>query len=160
MIEVGHTSRLNVSSIVFKPGPRAGFRVLMDSLGCPGQIFFKKKSKRRCFSKKKQKSTRCNQFFDRILPGHIRFFPLLFFLQLDPVSAPDRPVGPGFKTMVSRLNFLQTVNVAHFSYCCHWTILVRIFPTLSMVIEVSVYLQDFFIFSSLIYPPYVTCDFS
>jgi len=62
MIEVGHTSHLNVSSIVFKPGPRAGFRVLMDSLGCPGQIFFKKKSKRRCFSKKNKSQQGATSF--------------------------------------------------------------------------------------------------
>jgi hypothetical protein len=164
MTEVGHMSRLNVSSIVFKPGPRAEFRVLTESLGCPGQFFFFKKSKRRCFSIKK-KSTRCNQFFDRILSGHIRFFLPLFFLQPAPVSAPDRPVGPGFKTMVSRLNFLQTVNVTHFSYCCRWTHLVRIFPTLSVVLssEFQCVSKIFFIFlfffshlSSLLHMSHVT----
>ena len=52
---------------------------------------------------KKQKSTGCNQIFDRILPGqpsHTGFFHPLFFLQLGPVPAPDGPAGSDFKTMV------------------------------------------------------------
>ena len=86
------------------------------SPGRPGQVFFLKKSKRRRFSKKKQKSTGCNRVFDRVLPGqsncnhiYIRFFISLFFLQLGLVPAPGRPARPGFKTMVWRGNFTWRV---------------------------------------------------
>jgi hypothetical protein len=56
---------------------------------------------------KKQKLTGCNWIFDRIMPGHTRFFLLLFFFQLGPVPAPGRldpesthQVMLGFKTML------------------------------------------------------------
>jgi hypothetical protein len=78
--------------------------------GLPGSIFFFK-SKRRCFSKKKQKPTGCNQVFDQVLSGHTGFFLPLFFLQPGPILAPDRPgpgltcrAGSGFKTMVYSLH--------------------------------------------------------
>jgi hypothetical protein len=90
MTEVGHMSRLNMSSIVFKPDPRAEFRVLTESLGCPGQFFFLKKSKRRCFSIKKSQ-----QGATSFLTGSCRVtsgfsFPCFFFnparfqLRIDP----------------------------------------------------------------------------
>jgi len=51
-----------------------------------------------------------NRVFDRVLLGYTEFFFLLFFLQLGPISAPDRPgpesirqAGPGFKTMDTRI---------------------------------------------------------
>jgi hypothetical protein len=53
-----------------QPGPRAGFRVSgFDRVARVNYYFFK--SKRRRFRKKnkKQKSTGCNQIFDRFLPG-------------------------------------------------------------------------------------------
>jgi len=98
---------LAVYSIVFRPGPvqGSGFdRVALVN-------FFFLKSKRRCFSKKKQKPTGCNQVFDQVLSGHTGFFLLLFFLQPGPILAPDRPgpgltcrAGSGFKTMVYSLH--------------------------------------------------------
>jgi len=45
----------------------------------------------------------CNQVFDRVLPGHTEFFLFLFFLQSGLISAPSRPVGPSFKTIITRV---------------------------------------------------------
>ena len=73
--------------IVFRPARWAAwFNVRIPSFdrvtGSSGSIFFLK-SKRRCFSKKKKKSTGCNQVFDRVLPGQPGtsgfFFPYFFF---------------------------------------------------------------------------------
>jgi len=51
---------------------------------------FFKKSKRRCFSKKKQKSTGCNWVFDQVLPGQM-----------------GRRVTPGFNFLYCFLNLVQ-----------------------------------------------------
>jgi hypothetical protein len=81
---------------------------LTGSPGCLGQFFFK--SKRRRFSKKKNKSQRVATGFltgscqvNRVTPGFS--FPY-FFLQPGPIPAPGRPgpgsthlAGPDFKTM-------------------------------------------------------------
>ena len=98
-------------TIVLKPGPvqgpRSGFR--------PGHrvnLYFKKNSKRRRFSKKnKNKSQRVATGFCRVnppgRPGHAGSWLILFFNQPGPVPAPDRPssgstrqTGPGFQTML------------------------------------------------------------
>jgi hypothetical protein len=98
-------------TIVFKPGPvqspRSGFR--------PGHrvnLYFKKNSKRRRFSKKnKNKSQRVATGFCRVnppgRPGHAGSWLILFFNQPGPVPAPGRPssgstrqTGPGFQTML------------------------------------------------------------
>jgi hypothetical protein len=49
---------------------------------------------------------------NRVLPGHrvnpsghTGFFISLFFLQPSPVPTPDRPTGPGFKTMTKTDTF-------------------------------------------------------
>jgi len=77
-----------------------GFRFLSDHRMIQVN-FFKLKQCR--FSKKKQKSTGCNQVFYRILPGHTEFFLSLFFLQLEPISAPNRLIGLSFKTIITRM---------------------------------------------------------
>jgi len=94
----------SVKTIVCRPGPRPGYRVLTGSPDRPGQ--FLKKIK---MTSSKQKSTGCNRVFNRVLLGR-RVTPgffFLFFLQPGPVSDPDRSgcgstrwVGLDFKTMV------------------------------------------------------------
>jgi hypothetical protein len=98
---------LAVYSIVFRPGPVEGSG--FDRVARVN--FFFLKSKRRCFSKKKQKPTGCNQIFDQVLPGHTGFFLPLFFLQPGPILASDRP-GPGLTCQagpgrVSKLWFIH-----------------------------------------------------
>jgi hypothetical protein len=80
------------------------------------RVSFFLKSKRRHFSKKKK--TKVNGFAAESYrvnppsqPGHIGFSLPPFFLQPDPVPAPDRPgpgstcrAGPGFKTMLGTLD--------------------------------------------------------
>ena len=70
-----------------------------------GQIFFKLK---RCRFSKKNKSQRvATKFFTvsyRVTPsGHTEFFLSLFFLQLEPISAPNRLIGLSFKTIITRM---------------------------------------------------------
>ena len=67
--------------------------------------FFKLK---RCRFSKKNKSQRvATKFFTvsyRVTPsGHTEFFLSLFFLQLEPISAPNRLIGLSFKTIITRM---------------------------------------------------------
>jgi len=51
----------------------------------------------------------CNRVFDRVLPGHTRFYLFQFFLQPSPVPVPDQPAGrTGFYL------FLFFLNPVHF----------------------------------------------
>jgi hypothetical protein len=82
-----------------QPGLRSGFWVLIGLPGRPGYFF------------KKNKKNKNQRVFNRILlgqpgrrvnpPGHIKFFPSLFFFQpgLIPAPNPESTVGPDFKTM-------------------------------------------------------------
>jgi hypothetical protein len=67
--------------------------------------FFKLKQ---CHFSKKNKSQRvATKFFTvsyRVTPsGHTEFFLSLFFLQLEPISAPNRLIGLSFKTIITRM---------------------------------------------------------
>jgi hypothetical protein len=66
------------------------------------RVIFKKKSKRRRFSKKtKQKSTACNRVFDqvsRVTPGF--FFPFFSSIQPDFILGSTSRAGPDFKAMI------------------------------------------------------------
>jgi len=93
-------------------GPRLGFRVLAGSPGLPGRVnSFKKKSKRRRFSKKKNKKNKSQRVCHRVLTGSAGStrrvsrvtpgfsFPLFF---INPArfrprvgQVPGRPAGPG-----------------------------------------------------------------
>ena len=63
---------------------------------------------KRCRFSKKNKSQRVTtKFFTvsyRVTPsGHTEFFLSLFFLQLEPISAPNRLIGLSFKTIITRM---------------------------------------------------------
>jgi len=93
---VEKTEENDLKTIVLEPARSKarvpGFNWVTRS---PGSIFFKK-NQNHVVLVKKQKSTGCNQIFDRVLPGHTGFFLLLFFFQPNPVSASGRPAGPGW----------------------------------------------------------------
>ena len=89
-------------TIVFRPGPVQGSGSGFW-LGLPGQIFFLKNN---VVLVKKQKSTGCNQVFDRVLPGQPvgsagshRVFPSPIFSSTRPGSSPGstRQAGPVLK---------------------------------------------------------------
>ena len=81
-----------------------GFRFLSDYRVARVNFFELK----RCRFSKKNKSQRvATKFFTvsyRVTPsGHTEFFLSLFFLQLEPISAPNRLIGLSFKTIITRM---------------------------------------------------------
>jgi len=81
-----------------------GFRFLLDHRMIQVN-FFKLKQCR--FSKKNKSQRVATKFFTvsyRVTPsGHTEFFLSLFFLQLEPISAPNRLIGLSFKTIITRM---------------------------------------------------------
>jgi hypothetical protein len=118
-INVEHLNHSSVAGLV--QGPGSGF--------WPGHrvgrvnLYFKKNSKRRRFSKKKNNSQRVATGFltgfCRVnppgRPGHIKSWLILFFHQPDPIPTPGRPgrAGLSFKTMIwtFKENFFLPVNI-------------------------------------------------
>jgi hypothetical protein len=81
-----------------------GFRFLLDHRMIQVNFF---KLKQCCFSKKNKNQRVATKFFTvsyRVTPsGHTEFFLSLFFLQLEPISAPNRLIGLSFKTIITRM---------------------------------------------------------
>jgi hypothetical protein len=81
-----------------------GFRFLSDYRVARVNFF---KLKRCRFSKKNKSQRVATKFFTvsyRVTPsGHTEFFLSLFFLQLEPISAPNRLIGLSFKTIITRM---------------------------------------------------------
>jgi hypothetical protein len=117
--------RYFTQSFKTRPGPRLGFRVLARSpglTGSAGSILLKKNQNDVVLVKKKQKKTKANGFVTGSWPGLARsagspgrpagshrVFPSPVFSSTRPGSGPGstRRAGPGFKTIISPLKFLN-----------------------------------------------------